>query len=85
MADPSETRVRSFVMTLEPSGRGSTIKLDGADIGGLLRGVEVTTAIDQPTIVTLYCSKGHRVELTALVPEAQVIIREGEPEPEEPG
>jgi hypothetical protein len=85
MADPKETRVRSFEMNLEPSGRGGTVKLDGVDLSKLLRGVEIRTGIEQPTTVTLYCAAGQRVKLLALLPEAQVtiVIPETDPEPEE--
>ena len=61
-------------MQLTPNGRSSRVQLDGFDITSLLRNVSVRAGINDETVVELDVALGHEVELTALLPEAQVIV-----------
>lgn len=73
-------REHVFTMNLTPNGMSSAILLDGEDISGILRGVQVLCGVDQPTTVKLFPAPGHRAELIARLPEAHIVI-ETEQEP----
>lgn len=67
-------RERVFTMDLTPNGRLATVVLDGDDISGLVRGVEVRAAVDEATQVRLDVGVGQHVQLRARLPEAAVSI-----------
>lgn len=69
---------RRFEITLPPSASDSEAKilLDGIDITGLLRGIDVSSSLTKPTRITLKPAVGHRAELVVMLPEAQVVIAE---------
>jgi hypothetical protein len=69
---------RTFAMDLAPLGRLSCVLLDGEDISGLLRGVDVSSSVEGATTVKLHPAIGHRVELIARVPDAQITVVESE-------
>jgi hypothetical protein len=52
----------------------SRIVLDGEDISERLRGVGVVSTVEGGTTVTLFPARGHRVQLIATLPEAQIVI-----------
>lgn len=65
---------RIFSMDLAPSGAHSRVLLDGEDISDLLCSVHIHSGIDIPTKVELDPALGHRAEVVARVPEAQIMV-----------
>jgi hypothetical protein len=64
----------TFAMDLTPAGHTSVVLLDGDNISSLLAGVTVESDVHGGTKVTLRCARGRHVELTARLPEAQIVI-----------
>ena len=63
-----------FVMDLGPTSHTSMVLMDGEDITSVLRGVRVESGVGHVTTVTLIPVPGQHVQLTARLPEAQIVI-----------
>lgn len=74
--DLTKRRQRQFDIVLPETGHGSdaSIVLDGHDITGLLRGIEISSSLTKPTRVTLKPAAGMRAKLRVILPEAQITI-----------
>ncbi len=52
----------------------TSVLLDGNDITGFLRGIEISSSLNRPTRVTLKPAIGMRAKLRVILPEAQITI-----------
>jgi len=70
-----------FTLDLAATSPGCRVFLDGEEITALVRGARVTAAVGELTRLELDIAYGRRVELTARLPEAQVVLV---PHPQDP-